>query len=109
MQVSEVAAPEIFKTNAEEEENGNPRGNRPVYLSKIKVPRWSILSPDGREIGCATHYGEPYRNLHRHYVGNCSGDTPISLMNKAKSEWIYLRMGNRCVLVNAIRRKGSYR
>ncbi|GEM_PF-1832259 len=106
---AEITAPEIFKTNAEEQENGDPRGNRSLYLSKIQAPRWTILSPDGRQIGCAAHYDGKYNNLHRHYVGSCSGDSPISLMEKAKSEWIYLKAGDRCVLANAIRRKGSYR
>lgn len=104
---------ELWKTNAEDYGTGldDGRGNKGLLISQMRQPTTlDIIAPDGRKVGCAKYYG-PFteKGYHRHYVGSCSRETPIALMRKARSEWIYVKNGNNCIRVNAIRRKGYYR
>lgn len=100
---------ELLKTNAEDYGNGDARGNKPLFISKSKSQRMKILSPNGKEIGCTSYYGPYEAGYNRHYVGSCSGDSGVSLMDKANHEWVFVKDGNTCVRVNSIRRKGYYR
>lgn len=109
-QCKSISAPELWKTNAEDygDKVNDPRGDKPLYISKNKVSKYSITTISGKVIGCAKYYG-PYEGLYRHYVGNCSGDSGVELMDKAKSEWILLKGGSKCYLANAIRRGGYWK
>lgn len=100
---------ELWKTNAEDYGGSDPRGNRPLLISKSRTARLELVAPDNRVIGCAKYFGAFEKGYHRHYVGSCSGDSPISLMEKARSEWLYVKDGAACTRVNAIRRKGYFR
>lgn len=106
----ELQGSELWKTNAEDYNNGDPRGDRPLLISKSRSSQIDILAPSGKKIGCAKYYG-PYgtSGLYRHYVGSCSRDSGVSLMDKAGSEWVFLKDRSNCLLVNAIRRKGYFR
>lgn len=106
---------EIHKTNADQTcntEPPRPRGNKPVLI--IDKPgkigdRLSILNSDGKTVGCYA-YGGPFNDLHRWYLGTCSGQTPIELMRDLGSEWGWVNLGGGdCLKVNAIRRSGLYR
>lgn len=114
--VRELQGKELWKTNAEDYgvSSKDPRGNKPLLISKIppKNKRLSIISPSGKEIGCATYFDTylPYGpGWERDYVGSCSKDTPVSLMKKAGGEWIFIKHGTECLMVNAIRRTGITR
>lgn len=107
--VREVKAPELHKTNSEDYNGPDPRGNRPLLISKKRYNTLDVLAPSGAKIGCAKYYGGFPPNLFRHYVGSCSGDSGVSLMNKARNEWIFYKAGRECILVNSIRRTGSFR
>lgn len=102
-------SPELFKTNAEDYNNGDPRGDKGLLISKRRVPKFDILTADGRKLGCVKYYGTYPPNLYRHYIGSCSKEAPVELMREARSEWVYLKGGGTCYLVNAIRRKGYFR
>lgn len=106
----EVIKPNLWKSNAEDYgENPDGRGDRPLFISKIKTSRFVINRSDGSTVGCARYYGPYSGGGYRYYVGSCSGDSGVTLMNKARSEWVILRGGGRCFLSNTIRRKGYYR
>lgn len=111
--VRELKERELLKTNAESYCNNNPRGNKPLFITKLKGSRnskLSIIDKSGKEIGCFRYYGsytEP--GYHRWYVGDCSGQTPVKLFNDAKGEWAYIKNRDECILFNTIRRLGYYR
>lgn len=107
----DVTSDEIWKTNAESYCNDDVRGNKPLYISKLKGTKYPIISKTGTEIACIKLYG-PYSGkpgYNRHYIGSCSGDSPVQLYNKAGGEWAFIKNGKTCIRVNAIRRLGSYR
>lgn len=106
---------EIHKTNADQTCNGESpraRGNKPVLIIDKPGRFWDtlpLLDPAGKRVGCYA-YGGSFNHLHRWYLGNCSGQTPIELMNDLGGEWGYVELGGgNCLKVNAIRRSGVYR
>lgn len=107
----DVTSDEIWKTNAESYCNDDVRGNKPLYISKLKGSRYPIISKTGTEIACIKLYGsysgKPGYN--RHYVGSCSGESPTKLYEEAGGEWAFIRDSKRCIRVNTIRRLGSFR
>lgn len=108
----EIKAPEIGKVRSEDFNNGDPRGHKPMFISKVKAPSFEVLAPgNGIKVGSAKYYG-PYSGgpgLHRYYVGSGSGDNPVQLMDKQRNEWGFWKSGRTCYAYNAIRRLGSYR
>lgn len=108
---------EILKTNAESYCNGVPndgRGNKPMLIiSKAgrRGEKMKIYSSSGKEVGCFAYYGK-YSDpkLHRWYMGGCSGQTPTQLYDSLGGEWGFADTGNgKCLLINAVRRMGTYR
>lgn len=105
---------ELWKIAAEDYNNGDTRGNKPLFISKINK-KMSLISQSGKVVGCLNcplsggcrYSGD--KGYYRYYAGSCSGTTGLDLLNKAGSEWIYIQNGNECILTNAIRRKGYYR
>jgi len=115
--VREIKAPEIGKPNAESYCNGqqkDSRGNKPLIIIKKTGKRGDklkVFNKDGKEVGCFQYYG-PFTTpgLHRWYMGDCSKQTPYKLYKDLKSEWGYVRLKpNECLLINSIRRLGTYR
>jgi len=109
--VRELKDKELWKTNSEDYNNGDKRGNKPLLISKYKNNRMDILDVRGNRVGCLQYYG-PFSDgggYYRHYAGSCSGDSAISLKGKAGSEWVFVNTGKECLMVNAIRRKGYFR
>jgi len=105
-----IVKPELWKTNAEDYENStDKRGDRPLFISSKKVSQYNIYSPQGTSIGCAKYYGPYIGGGYRSYVGSCSSDSAVTLMNKAKSEWAYVKGAGRCYLVNVLRRQGYFK
>lgn len=107
----DVASSEILKTNAESYCDGEARGNKPMFITKVNTSKFSIISPRGNEIGCFKKYG-PFSGIPgslRYYVGNCSGETPVQLYKEAGGEWAFMKNGPNCIRFNTIRRKGSFR
>lgn len=116
--VKKIAAPEIYKPNAESYCNGqqsDPRGNKPLLIIKRKGnpgERLPVLDINGREVGCFQYYGNfpDIPGAFRYYMGNCSGETPAGLMADLGGEWGYVKTGAKeCLLLNAVRRMGAYR
>lgn len=105
----DIKRPNLWKTNSEDYNTSDPREDRPLFISKKKVNRYRITREDGTVVGCARYYGPYSGGGYRHYVGDCSGDSGVTLMNKAGCEWVYLRGGGECFITNAIRRKGYVR
>jgi hypothetical protein len=108
-----VRAPEIAKVNSEDFCSNDPRSGKFVFISRIRDSKISVIHPStGAEVGCLKYYG-PYSGIsgtYRHYIGTCSHQTPAMLYEDAGGEWIYLRRKNgECILVNSIRRLGSFR
>lgn len=110
-------AGEINKTNAEAYSpcpHSDKRGNRQLLILKRKGSvgeKIKILNSAGKEVACARGYG-PYTSpgLYRYYVGNCSGETPWELYRELGSEWGFgILGGGKCLLLNSLRREGSYR
>lgn len=112
-----VKAPEIFKPNAEAYSpcpHPDKRGNRPLLIinragnSGDQLP---VINRDGDRVGCFKYYGRySSGSTHRWYLGNCSGQTPAELYKDFKGEWGFVKLGkNKCLLINSIRRLGSYR
>lgn len=106
----DIKSPELWKSNAEDYGiNVDNRGNRPLFISRTKSSKIDIHKRSGERIGCAKYYGPFDSGLSRYYVGSCSGDSGVTLMDKAQSEWVLLKTGNKCWLSNTIRRKGYFR
>lgn len=108
-------AGEIYKTNAESYCNGHKndsRANRPLLIidkSGKLGNRISILDPKGKVVGCLAYFG-PFGNLHRWYVGSCSGQTADGLARAVDGEWGFVETSKgECLAVNVARRMGSYR
>lgn len=105
---------ELWKVSAEDYNNNDSRGNKPLFISKINK-KMDLISHSGKVIGCLNcplsggcrYSGD--KGYYRYYSGSCGGNSGLDLLNKAGSEWIYIKNGNECILTNAIRRKGYYR
>lgn len=106
-----IKAPDLFKTNAEYYGKGKDdgRGNKGLFIVHSKYPRIGIDSLFSSSVGCLKYYGPFDGGGYRHYVGHCSGQTPVELMDQLRSEWGLLRAGSKCWVFNAIRRMGYYR
>lgn len=110
---------EIVKPNAEDYCNGNAnendaRGNKPLLIirkSGARGERAKIYNSRGKEIGCFKYYGTyTTAGTHRWYVGDCSGETPVQLMNELGSEWGFVQFKDKsCIRFNSIRREGITR
>lgn len=110
---------EINKPNAEKYCNGQPnekdaRGDKNLVIitkkGAKKGEKASVINQDGKEVGCFSYYGLYEKNLHRWYLGNCSGETPTQLMNELGSEWGFIKFKDgQCLRFNAIRRLGITR
>lgn len=109
---------EITKTNAEHYCNGqkkDARGNKPLLIVQIpghKGDKMPILRPDGKQVAAACYWDtySPMRNAHRWYVGGCTGETPVELMDELGTEWAHaLYAPGKCLRFNAIRRQGVYK
>lgn len=107
--IKDVPSNEIHKPNAEDYDNGDVRGGRPLLISRMNADRFDILDPSGKKIGCFKKYGPFDGGGSRFYEGSCSGLHAVELMDKAKSEWVFARSGNTCYRINIIRRGGNYR
>jgi hypothetical protein len=115
--VREVKKPEIYKPNAESYCNGQTpdrRGNKPLLIIKKSGKRGDkikVFNKNGKQVGCFSYYGsftEP--GLHRWYMGDCSGQTPYKLYKDFGDEWGFVQTGGgECILLNSVRRMGSYR
>lgn len=107
----QIKAPELFKTNAEYygKAKDDGRGNKGLWITSKAYPRIDIVALEGRSVGCLKYFGPFSGGGYRHYVGTCSGETPVGLMDKLGSEWGLLKAGGSCWLFNAIRRQGSFR
>lgn len=112
-----VKEPEILKTNAEAYNpcpHPDPRGNKPLWITKLKGKKGDkldVLSQEGKKIACFKYYGTfSAPGMHRWYMGDCSGQTPVQLFDAANGEWAFIRKpdGN-CVRFNTIRRGGVTR
>lgn len=117
--VTRIREPEIYKPNAESYCNGqheDPRGNKPLLIINRRGSqgeKLSVINKDGKAAGCFQYYG-PFstQNLFRWYMGGCSGsgNTPAGLYKDLKGEWGYVKLDkDKCLLINSIRRLGSYR
>ena len=106
----DISQKEILKTNAEYYGKGKDdgRGNKPMFITKNIYKRLSIQNLKGKEVGCMNYYGPFIDGRQRHYVGNCSKQTPIQLMDALGSEWGLMKAGKQCWYYNAIRREGSF-
>jgi hypothetical protein len=111
-----VQGGEIVKTNAEKycnPETGDPRGDKPLLIIKkagSKGEKMKVFSPGGKEVGCFKYYGVYQGNLHRWYMGDCSGQKPFELYKQLGQEWGFAHIGKgECLLFNSLRRMGSYR
>lgn len=109
--VRDVSNEEIWKTNAESYCDDDPRGNKPLFITKLNKQKYPIISSNGTEIACISLYGSyaAKTGYNRYYMGSCSGDTPISLYKKAGSEWAFINDSSRCIRINTIRRLGNFR
>lgn len=113
----EIKKPNLWKSNAEDYGvNPDGRGDRPLFITRTRVDGFKVNDLVGRQIGCARYYGlyetpqtAPATWGYRYYVGSCSSDSGVTLMDKAKGEWVILRGGGKCFLSSTIRRKGYYR
>lgn len=108
---------EVLKTNAENWCNGDAnqndsRSNKPLLIIKKKGKKGEklpILDLNGREVGCFSYYGT-FNELHRWYIGLCSGQTPYALYKSLSNEWGFVPIGDgNCYLINAVRRLGNTR
>lgn len=104
-----VVPPEVWKTNAEDFNNGDVRSNKAVFIIQKKHDRIPLTNLGGKQIACLKYYGPFENGMHRHYIGTCSGHDPVDLMDAAGGEWLYGKAGNKCYRLNAIRRLGVYR
>lgn len=112
-----VKVPEIYKPNAEAYApcpNPDKRGNRPLLLIKKRGKRGeklNVLDRHGTVTGCFSYYGPlAASSLHRWYMGTCSKQTPTDLYRDLKGEWGFVKLSkDRCLLINSVRRLGSYR
>lgn len=105
---------EVWKTNAEAYSpcpHSDLRGNRPLFISKIKDDRLSLIDKAGKEVGCMKFYGAySSPGMFRHYVGTCSKETPAQLYREAGGENLFIKRKNgECIRVNSVRRLGSFR
>lgn len=110
---------EITKPNAEDYCNGNAnekdaRGNRPLLIirkSGARGERAKIYNSNSKEVGCFKYWGTyTTAGTHRWYVGDCSGESPVQLMNELGSEWGFVQFKDKsCIRFNSIRREGVYR
>ncbi len=113
--VRQLQGKEIYKPNAEKYCNGAPnendvRGDKPLLIIKNKGSRMPIYNSKGKEVGCFKYYGTFENNLHRWYVGNCSGEKPFELYKELGNEWGFAHEGKgKCILFNSLRRQGVYR
>ena len=111
----QLKSPEIWKVAAEDYgktgKEFDVRASRPMLISKSKRNLLPVLNSAGKNVGALKLYGSysGTPGYNRHYLGSGSGDSAMSLMKKAGSEWVYIRDGNNCFLVNAPRRTGKMR
>lgn len=106
-----ITAPETLKNNSEfyGKDKDDGRGNKPLLILKNKYSRISVRRiSDNKEVGCFKYYAPYSGGGYRHYMGNCSGQTPVKLMNQLGGEWGKAVSGNKCWLINAIRRQGTF-
>lgn len=115
--VVRVKAPEIYKPNAESYCNGqrkDSRGNKPLLIINRRGSngeKLTVIDRNGSAAGCFQYYG-PFgtANLQRWYMGSCSNQTPARLYRDLKGEWGFVKLDkNKCLLINSVRRLGSYR
>lgn len=116
--VRKVQGKEIYKPNAEKYCNGAPnendvRGNKPLLIIKkggSRGQKITVYASNGSRVGCFQYYGKYEGDLHRWYMGDCSGDKPHELYKKLGNEWGFADLGGgQCLLFNSIRRMGIYR
>lgn len=106
----DIAKPNLWKSNSEDYgTNPDGRGDRPLFISSKKINQYQITDIGGSTVGCASYFGNFDGGGYRYYAGSCSGNSAITLMDKAKSEWVLLKGGGQCFLSNTIRRKGYFR
>lgn len=109
---------EIYKPNAESYCNGVPndqRGNKPLLILQRQGSKGEILpilNSSGARVGCFKGYG-PFSDIkgaYRYYMGDCSGQNPIELMDALGNEWGFVKLSKgKCLAINSIRRGGVYR
>lgn len=105
-----IVQPNLWKSNAEDYGvNADGRGDRPLFIVGVKTDKFTISKLSGGVVGCARYYGPFESGLHRYYVGSCSGDSGVTLMDKAQNEWVKLEGAGQCFVSNTIRRKGYFR
>lgn len=115
--VKQVQKPEIYKPNAENYCNGqqtDSRGNKPLLIIKKPGKRGDkikVFNKNGKQVGCFAYYGTfETPGLHRWYMGNCSGQTPYKLYKDLNDEWGFVQTKkDECLLINSVRRLGTYR
>jgi len=107
--LKEVKSPLIWKTAAEDYNNGDSRANKIVFLTKEKVSQFDLISQSGKKIGCLKRFDPAFEGLNRYYLGSCSKINNLQLMDLAGSEWLFAKSGKHHYLVNAIRRLGRFR
>lgn len=101
---------ELVKTNAESYCNDDPRGNKMLFITKLKKDRLEIIDKQGKNIGCLKYYGKyTEAGYNRFYIGTCSKQNPVELYKQAKGEWAFIKNGEQCIRFNTIRRLGYYR
>ena len=106
---------ELWKTFAEDYKTKDPRGSKPMFISKSKADKIKAISIEtGKQIGFLKFYGsfDGYneKGWFRHYLGSGSGETALQLLQKNNGkEWIIITDGRTKWIVNIIRRNGYYR
>lgn len=86
-------------------------GAKPLFITRSKNKKMSILSPSGAVIGCFAFdksHSSLYNGMLRLYEGSCSGLTPYGLYKKAGGENAFIKDGNTCIAFSTIRRSGSF-
>lgn len=102
-----LSGQEIGKPRSEDygEKATDRRSATPLLIAKVKVSKFNIYSTTNRIVACAKYFG-PFNGLNRYYVGSCSGDNAVTLMDKLGNEWGFWEDNHKCYLYNSIRRSG---
>lgn len=102
-----VARPELWKSHSEDsqeepyEKPDSFRENRPIFISKIKMPSCEIVTTNGKRLGHLIYFGPFENGLHRYYAGSPGGIRlyGVEIGERAKkvsgSELIYLKFGTK--------------